>query len=71
MKRLVTPLIMAIFASTLTLGAGGCFVRTGPAYRQGGGGGHPDSHRHDHCHDRGGKHHKRVCHSHPHGGGHH
>lgn len=47
---------------------GGCVVRTRT--------GHYDqrsAHRDDerHCHDRGGKHHKQVCHAHPHGPGHH
>lgn len=56
-----------LLALAVALGLSGCVVRTGPEYR----GGHPHSHRHDHCHDRGGKHHKRVCHSHPHGPGHH
>lgn len=59
---------LAIALLSLTF-ASACVVRTGPAHRHGGG--HPSSHRHDHCHDRGGKHHKRVCHSHPHGPGHH
>jgi len=62
MRRLAIPLLALLFA-------GGCLVRTGPAHRHRGG--HPDKHRHDHCHDRGGKHHKRVCHDHPHGPGHH
>ena len=26
---------------------------------------------HQHCHYKGGKHNKRVCHNHPHGDGHH
>ena len=58
---------LAIALLSLTF-ASACVVRTTPAHR---GGGHPSSHRHDHCHDRGGKHHKQVCHSHPHGPGHH
>ncbi len=47
----------------------GCVVRTRPgvAYR----GGHGDRAAERHCHDRGGKHHKTVCHAHPHGRGHH
>jgi len=63
MTRLVIPILVALLAA-------GCVVRTGPAYRHGHGG-HPDKHRHQHCHDRGGKHHKQVCHDHPHGPGHH
>ncbi len=67
--KLATPLLAMIVASTFAFGSIGCVVRTrtGPAYRDG----HPSSHRHDHCHNRGGKHNKRVCHSHPHGPGHH
>jgi hypothetical protein len=64
--KLAISLLAAIVASALTLSAG-CVVRTTPAHRHG----HPDRHRHQHCHDRGGKHHKRVCHAHPHGPGHH
>jgi hypothetical protein len=58
---------LAIALLALVVAASGCVVRTGPAYRSG----HPASHRHSHCHDRGGKHHKQVCHDHPHGPGHH
>jgi hypothetical protein len=60
---------LLILAALVMMFLAGCVVRTrtGPAYRSG----HPNSHRHDHCHDRGGKHHKRVCHDHPHGPGHH
>ncbi|MBK9032769.1 MAG: hypothetical protein IPL61_16120 [Myxococcales bacterium] len=61
-------LILAVAGIALSTSAG-CLVRTRthPAHAQG----HPASHRHEHCHDRGGKHHKQVCHSHPHGPGHH
>lgn len=66
-RRLVLPLIIAFVASV----TGSCVVRA----RTGGSAGylkaHPDKHAHDHCHGRGGKHDKRVCHSHPHGPGHH
>lgn len=66
MKNFVLPMITALLVSTLGTG---CLVRTrsGHQHVQGG---HPSSHRHDHCHDRG-RHHKRVCHSHPHGPSHH
>ncbi len=61
--------LMLVAVVTLALVSAGCVVRTGPAHRRGHGA-HPHSHRHDHCHHRGKKH-KRVCHSHPHGPGHH
>ncbi len=51
---------LAVLIATLTLG--GCVVRTaGPRQERRSG---------YHCHDRGGKHHKQVCHSHRHGHGH-
>jgi hypothetical protein len=58
---------VALAASFLT--STGCLVRTGR--RSQGLSGHPDKHSHQHCHDRGGKNHKQVCHTHPHGPGHH
>jgi uncharacterized protein YceK len=59
-------LLLAIVAS-LTLS--GCLVRTHTrgAHR----GAHGDRTSERHCHQRGGKHQKTVCHAHPHGGGHH
>ena len=63
-----TLLSLALAGSFLTAGAG-CFVRTGRS--QQGLSGHPDKHSHQHCHSRGGKHDKTVCHTHPHGPGHH
>jgi len=62
----------ALFLALAVAGAGfttGCVVRTGHHHHAASG--HPAKHRHDHCHARGGKHNKRVCHSHPHGPGHH
>lgn len=59
-------LVLVAMAAAL---AGGCVVRTGRSHHAVYG--HPASHRHDHCHHRGGKHDKRVCHDHPHGPGHH
>jgi len=67
MTRLVTPFLGAVVAVGLALASSGCVVRTGPAHRHG----HHARSAEQHCHDRGGKHHKRVCHSHPHGPGHH
>lgn len=56
---------MRTFARAALVGfllmASGCIVVSG----------HPSRHAHQHCHARGGKHHKQVCHSHPHGPGHH
>lgn len=51
------------------LALSGCVVRTRThgAHR----GGHDERSSERHCHDRGGKHHKTVCHAHPHGPGHH
>ncbi|HUS68411.1 MAG TPA: hypothetical protein VMZ28_27945 [Kofleriaceae bacterium] len=61
-------LFALVFGLALAAGATGCLVRTGPSR----GHSHHASHGSDHhCHDRGGKHHKRVCHAHPHGAGHH
>lgn len=64
---------LALLAAT-TLLLGGCLVRTRPGQHSQHGqhsSGHPAKDAHSHCHDRGGKHHKQVCHDHPHGPGHH
>ncbi|MEZ4401890.1 MAG: hypothetical protein R3B06_17810 [Kofleriaceae bacterium] len=66
MPRRISCTLLAV---ALALGPAACTIRTGA--HQHGVSGHPASHRHQHCHDRGGKHHKQVCHSHPHGPGHH
>jgi hypothetical protein len=62
-----SSLVRRIVIALLLVSVSGCVVRTRPAHRHG----HPASHRHDHCHHRGGTHNKTVCHSHPHGPGHH
>lgn len=66
-RRLALALIIALVVPATT----SCAVRVRPggsaAYIKN----HPDQHAHQHCHSRGGKHDKRVCHSHPHGPGHH
>jgi hypothetical protein len=65
----LSGLLGLAFLLSLAVGTSGCLIRSEPrrgtTYRESG------SHRHEHCHYRGGKHHKRVCHSHPHGSGHH
>ncbi|MBP8810137.1 MAG: hypothetical protein KBG48_23105 [Kofleriaceae bacterium] len=63
-----TAALLVLALATLS---SACVVRTRtrPVHHQQVG--HPASHRHEHCHHRGGKHHKRMCHSHPHGPGHH
>ena len=60
-------LLLALVALVLPTSA--CTVRTGRNHSSLSG--HPANQNHEHCHDRGGKHHKTVCHSHPHGPGHH
>jgi hypothetical protein len=67
--KLLATLATIAFAGSISLAAGGCVVRTGKS--QHAVTGHPAKHRHDHCHAKGGPHDKRVCHSHPHGPGHH
>lgn len=62
-------LVLALAIAAPAFLSTGCVVRTGKSHHAVHG--HPDKHRHDHCHQRGGKHKKRMCHSHPHGGGHH
>lgn len=61
--------LIPILVASLLLG--GCVVRPRPGTHAHRRSGHPASDHHEHCHDRGGKHHKRVCHSHPHGPNHH
>ena len=63
-----TSLLVRVLVLALAAGSAGCLVRTGPGH---GHGRHPATASDHHCHDRGGKHHKRVCHAHPHGRGHH
>lgn len=64
--------IATLFALALTtLSSAGCVVRTHTRPTPHQHVGHPASHRHEHCHHRGGKHHKRQCHNHPHGPNHH
>lgn len=63
---------MKLIAATLAaLVLGGCVVRPRTGHHHRPVSGHPAKHAHQHCHDRGGKHHKTVCHVHPHGPGHH
>lgn len=63
------PAIAVALAFLASMSATGCTVRTSTSGHAMSG--HPASHRHDHCHERGGKHNKRKCHSHPHGPAHH
>ena len=64
-----SSLLAIALGVALAVGSAGCFVRTTPPRQH--------SHRHGHhgsqhhCHHRAGKLHKRVCHAHPHGPGHH
>ena len=70
--KIPATLAAAAFAAsilTTTVAAGGCVVRTG--HTHGALGGHPERSSDRHCHARGGKHDKTVCHTHPHGPGHH
>ncbi len=72
---MLRKLCLAVALTAFTAALPGCiFVAKKHDGRHGA---HPSSHRHEHCHDKG-KHHKKgkhgkkqVCHSHPHGGGHH
>lgn len=61
--------VLFVVAGIVLSGATGCLVRTHPAHH--GGGGHHERSDERHCHNRGGKHDKVVCHAHPHGPGHH
>jgi hypothetical protein len=65
--RSVLFLVLASFLLSLLAG---CIIRTEPRHRH-----HRREVRghgsHQHCHYKGGPHRRRVCHSHPHGGGHH
>lgn len=61
-KRIAILVALAVTASLAT----GCVVRTSRSSQ-----GLHGKHAHQHCHERGGKHHKVVCHDHPHDGGHH
>jgi len=66
-KRLA---MLALVLGALVFCSSGCVVRTGPA-RRGQTVSHPHRHTHYHCHKRGHGHGAKVCHTHPHGPGHH
>ena len=57
-----------LLALVLGLVTAGCLVRTEPSRGRSHHGAHGSDH---HCHERGGKHRKRVCHAHPHAPDHH
>ncbi len=61
-------LIVGLALATGASGATGCLVTSGPSRGRSHHGAHGSDH---HCHERGGKHRKRVCHAHPHSRDHH
>ncbi len=66
MRKLCLALCLTFAAATTLTGC--VIVSKKPRH---GHSAHPSNHRHDHCHQRGRHGKNRVCHSHPHGPGHH